>query len=75
MAARPDATGLLPSIQVPVLVLVGEHDTLTPPDVARAMADRLPDARLHVIPDAGHISSMENPAAFSSALHHFLDSL
>jgi 3-oxoadipate enol-lactonase len=75
MAARRDATALLASIDVPVLVLVGEHDTLTPPDVARALVGRLPDARLQVLADAGHVSSLENPDAFNAALHDFLASL
>jgi 3-oxoadipate enol-lactonase len=72
MAARRDANGTLPSIHVPVLVLVGEHDRLTPPDVARAMAERLPDARLEIVPGAGHVSNLENPDAFNATLRDFL---
>lgn len=75
MAARNDSTGILPTIDVPALVVVGEHDGLTPPDVARTLADRLPGARLEVVPDAGHVSNMENPAAFNAALNRFLETV
>ena len=72
MAGRHDSTTELPDIDVPTLVLVGEHDAITPPDQARAMADAIPDAELVVVPDAGHLSGMENPAAFNAALEGFL---
>ncbi len=75
MAARHDATGDLPSITVPTLVIAGEHDALTPPDEARAMADAIPDAVFRAIPGAGHVSNLENPDAFNEALGRFLTSL
>lgn len=75
MAARHDASADLASLDIPVLVLVGEHDALTPPDVARSMAERMPRATLEVIPDAGHVSNLENPGAFNAALAGFLETL
>jgi 3-oxoadipate enol-lactonase len=75
MATRRDFTADLPGIHVPTLVLVGEHDRLTPPEVARSMADRLPRATLQVIPDAGHVSNLENPEGFNQALLEFLATL
>jgi 3-oxoadipate enol-lactonase len=75
MAARHDASADLAALDVPVLVLVGEHDALTPPDVARSMAERIPRATLEIIPDAGHVSNLENPGAFNAALAGFLESL
>lgn len=75
MAVRRDYTRDLPSIRLPVLVLVGEHDRLTPPDIARSMASELPEARLQIIPGAGHVSSLENPEAFNEALAAFLKDL
>jgi 3-oxoadipate enol-lactonase len=75
MAARHDASADLAALDIPVLVLVGEHDALTPPDAARFMAERMPRATLQVIPDAGHVSNLENPGAFNAALAGFLETL
>jgi 3-oxoadipate enol-lactonase len=75
MAERPDRTGLLAGVSVPALVVVGEEDTLTPPDESRSMAERIPGAELVVIPGAGHLSSLERPEAFDQALGRFLKRL
>jgi len=75
LAARTDTTPALPAMNLPALILVGEHDTLTPPADAKAMTQALPDAELHIIPDAGHMSNLENPAAFNERLLGFLDIL
>jgi len=72
LAHRPDSTPLLGEIRVPVLLLFGEEDALTPPEEGRRMARLLPDARLLLIPEAGHLSSLENPKAFNTALLGFL---
>ncbi|HEU4740981.1 MAG TPA: alpha/beta fold hydrolase [Meiothermus sp.] len=72
LANRADSRLLLPTIQVPTLVLVGEEDTLTPPSEARYLASAIPDSRLLIVPDAGHMSSLENPKAFNTALLGFL---
>lgn len=75
MALRPDARDLLPRVRVPALVLVGEHDALTPPEVAQAMCDAIPGARRVVICGAGHVSNLERPDAFNAAVHPFLREL
>ena len=72
VAARPEMLDLLPSIDVPTLVIVGEHDLITPPQQAELMVERLPNARLEVIPQAGHMANIENPDAFNEALVRFL---
>jgi pimeloyl-ACP methyl ester carboxylesterase len=72
MAGRPDSNGLLPKIQCPTLILVGEEDTLTPPSEAEAMAKVIPGARLGKISDAGHLSNLEQPIQFDSLLYDFL---
>ncbi len=69
---RPDSRPLLPNIQVPVLVLVGEEDGVTPPALAESMHRAIPGSRLEVIPGAGHLVPMERPAAFTGALKRFL---
>jgi 3-oxoadipate enol-lactonase len=72
MALRPDSTALLGSIDLPTLVIVGEHDVLTTPADARLIAEGVPGARLVSIDQAGHLSNMENPEAFNEALLSFL---
>lgn len=73
MAARHDSTRDLPTIAVPTLVLTGAEDAITPPDVGRDMAAAIPGATFVEIPDAGHLSNLENPAAFNSAVAGFLE--
>ena len=72
MASRTDTTPALPNIKVPTLILVGEKDLLAPPAASEAMRKLIPGAELHVIPGAGHLSSLENPAEFNRRLLDFL---
>lgn len=69
---RPDSRPTLPTITAPALVLVGAEDSVTPPADSREMAAAIPNARLTVIPDAGHLSPMERPDAVNRALRDFL---
>jgi pimeloyl-ACP methyl ester carboxylesterase len=69
---RPDNRPLLPGIRCPTLVLVGEQDALTPPALAREIAAGIPGARLEVVPDCGHLSTLERPEAVNSALRAWL---
>lgn len=71
---RPDSTPLLSTMNVPALVVVGADDTLTPPVESENMRDALPKADLEVIPDAGHLACIEDPAAFNGVLAKFLSS-
>lgn len=73
MRDRPDATPWLAELDVPALVIVGALDTLSPPAEAQAIADRLPRAELEVIADAGHLSNLEKPSAFTAALARLLE--
>jgi len=72
MAGRTDTTRALRALRVPALIVVGEEDGLTPPALAQKMADEARGARLEVLPGAGHLSNMENPAAFTAVLEDFL---
>ena len=67
-----EASGGLSDIDVPVQLIFGEHDKLTPPSIGKAMLEKIPDARMEVIDDAGHLSNMEQPAAFNRILRIFL---
>lgn len=75
MASRTDTTEALSKISVPTLVLVGEHDTITPPAAAKAMHDRIQNSKMHVIGNAAHMSSMENPNEFNEHFVKFLKNL
>lgn len=74
MALRTDSTDLLNSIACPTLVLVGEQDALTPPELAQDYAARIPGAQFVVIPYAGHLSNLEQPQAFLQVINGFLQS-
>ncbi|HSV65219.1 MAG TPA: alpha/beta fold hydrolase [Mycobacteriales bacterium] len=75
MAARPDSFDTLRRVAVPALVIAGAEDRLSTVEDARAMAEALPDARLVTIPAAGHLSAVEQPAAFAAAVTDFLAEL
>lgn len=75
LAARTDTTGVLARITVPTLVLIGEHDGLTPPALGEAMRQKIPNAILEVVPKAGHLSNMENPEFFNQKLACFIRNL
>ena len=75
MRDREDYTAMLPSIAVPTLILVGEKDPLTPPQLSRAMHERIPRSRLVEIPNAAHLTPLENPDAVGRAVQDFLRSL
>ena len=75
MEERPDSTPLLSTISVPTLVIAGEEDLASPPEEVKSMADRIPGSTFVRIPQAGHLSNMENPAAFNEALLSFLTSV
>ncbi|HEY2935274.1 MAG TPA: alpha/beta hydrolase [Gaiellaceae bacterium] len=67
-----DLRGDLRTIATPTLVLVGDDDFITGRVCADAIVRELPDARLVVIPDAGHFTYVEQPQAFRAALVDFL---
>lgn len=75
MAERPDSTAGLAAIACPSLIIVGEDDAITPVADARRMAEAIPGARLAVVPGAGHLSPMEQPAAVNEAIAEFLGAL
>jgi pimeloyl-ACP methyl ester carboxylesterase len=75
MAARPDSFDTLRAFDRPALVVVGEEDALSPVADAQAMADALPQGRLAVLPEAGHLTAVETPEAFAAEVTGFLAGL
>lgn len=72
---RFDVMERLGDLRVPALVLVGEEDQMTPVKYARFLAEHLPAARLEVIPAAGHMVMLEQPAAVEKALADWLEAV
>lgn len=69
---RVDSRPFLSAIAVRTLVLVGEQDALTPPEMAHEMGAAIPGAKTVTIPNAGHISTLEQPEAVTTALVEWL---
>ena len=69
---RPDSRPGLAAIRCPTLVIVGDGDVVTPPERAEEIANGIPGARLSVIRDSGHLSTLEQPAAVTKSMAQFL---
>ena len=70
---RPDSLPLLASIRCPTLVLVGDGDVATPPELNQEIAVGIPGAKLTVVPDSGHLTTIEQPDAVNAALAEWLN--
>lgn len=70
--ARADHRGALAKLDMPVLVLCGRHDMVTPPECSEELAALIPGAQLIWIEDAGHMVPMEQPAALADQLKKFM---
>jgi 3-oxoadipate enol-lactonase len=75
LAARADSTPTLREIRVPTLIVCGAEDAITPPAESEAMQRAIPGSRLEIVPRAGHLANLEDPAAFNGILASFLASL
>lgn len=73
MAERPDSTPLLSTISAPTLCVFGAEDVITPVEPeGKSLAAAIPGAKLVVIPNAGHLSNLEQPKVFNAAVREFL---
>ena len=72
MRERPDSTPLLGKIGVPTLIIGGEEDEISSPEIMGAMAEKIPDSRHVTLSGAGHLSNLEAPEGFNAALKEFL---
>jgi pimeloyl-ACP methyl ester carboxylesterase len=68
-----DTMSRLPLIQAPTLVLHGEHDAMAPLANARLIAERIPDAELRIVPEAGHAYGLERPEESRDLFFDWLD--
>jgi 3-oxoadipate enol-lactonase len=68
-----DQTERVASIAVPTLILVGDEDRVTPPDLSRELQQAISGSRLETIAGAGHLANAEKPEEFNSAVDRFLD--
>ena len=72
LMTRPDSTPLLAGIHVPTLIVVGDEDAITPPAASEEMRRAIAGSELVRIPQAGHLSNLEQPELFTAALAAFL---
>jgi len=72
MAGRRDSTDLLGLIKCPTLIIAGEEDQLIPVSEAEAMHAQIRGSQLHLLPSAGHLVNLEQPAAFQNVVEKFL---
>jgi 3-oxoadipate enol-lactonase len=75
LADRSETCATLKDIKIPVLILVGREDKITPPSAAQLMHEKIEDSQMHIIEQAGHVSNMENPGDFNKYLKNFLDKI
>ncbi|HEY6214362.1 MAG TPA: alpha/beta fold hydrolase [Vicinamibacterales bacterium] len=73
LMTRQDSTPLLPKIRVPTLIVVGSEDVITPPPMSEQMHKAIAGSQLAVLPDVGHLSSLEDPASFNDTVAKFLE--
>ncbi len=71
-ALRHNLRDSIPTMQLPVCLIWGKNDTITPPFVALEFKELLPDAELHIIDQCGHAPMMEKPEEFNKLLEAFL---
>ena len=72
LSRRTETCSKLSEIKVPVLILVGKEDKITPPEAAQFMHEKINGSVLSVIEHAGHLSNLENPDQFNEQLKKFL---
>ncbi|MCW8804001.1 MAG: alpha/beta hydrolase [Ignavibacteriaceae bacterium] len=72
MVNRTDTTESLSKIKTPTLVICGSEDKLSPPDVMKSMADKIPKANFVLVEGSGHMTPIENPQEVNKAIKDFL---
>jgi len=75
MAGRTDTTHYLPEINIPVLLICGREDKLTPPDVMKPMSEKIKDSKILIVESAGHMTPIEKPEIVNKEILRFLSEL
>ncbi len=75
LAVRKETCSRLKSIKLPVLILVGIDDKITPLSAAKAMHENIPGSKLSIVEQAGHLSNMENPYEFNYLINKFIETV
>jgi len=75
LAERAETCTKLHEMKVPVLIMVGKEDEITPPEVALAMHEKIQSSTIHIIDHAGHLCNLENPEQFNNQLRKFFETL
>jgi pimeloyl-ACP methyl ester carboxylesterase len=75
LGGREDVTDRLGTIDVSTLIIVGEHDVISPPQEMRSIADAMPQATFVEVKGAGHMAPLEAPGVVNAAIEHFLAGL
>jgi 3-oxoadipate enol-lactonase len=75
LSRRNETCSQLHQIKVPVLILVGEEDKITPPEAAKSMQEKIEGSSLETIRYAAHLSNMENPVQFNELIMEFAGSI
>lgn len=71
MVSRTDTSGFLSQINIPVSVVCGRYDALTPVESMKKMSEQIPDSEFHIVENAGHLSNLENPAEVNKIIFEF----
>lgn len=75
LSVRKETCSNLEDINIPVLIMVGKEDNITPPSAAQLMHEKIKDSLLKIIENAGHLSNIENPEEFNLQLKMFVASV
>jgi pimeloyl-ACP methyl ester carboxylesterase len=75
LSVRNETCNILPEFNIPVLIMVGKEDKLTPPSAATFMHEKIKGSLLKILDHAGHLSNMENPEVFNLQLKEFIASV
>lgn len=75
LSVRKDTCNILPEINMPVLIMVGKEDKITPPSAAILLNEKIKDSILKILENAGHLSNLENPGEFNLQIKRFVISV